>query len=81
VTWWTKKNQTLLNALPASAQRKVIALVAGVGGPHFADAVTATNTFLVEINGLNHTALLPMILRLNHDCHQDVQISSYSTSN
>jgi hypothetical protein len=65
---WPMLNQTMLDSLPAGAQKEVKALAANVGGPDFASSVLATNTFLVEINGVNHIALFPMISRLNHDC-------------
>ena len=65
---WPLLNQTMLDSLPAGAQKEVKALAANVGGPNFASSVLATNTFLVKINGVDHIALFPMISRMNHDC-------------
>lgn len=65
---WPEFNQTLLDSLPINSQKEVKRLAATVGGPDFTSSALSTNQFLVEINNVKHSALLPMVSRLNHDC-------------
>jgi hypothetical protein len=65
---WTRLNHTMINSLPERTQKEVNELAASVGGPDTTSSIVATNAFQVEIGGVKHAALFPMISRMNHDC-------------
>jgi len=69
---YTQINQTLIDVLPDRTQREVLELAASVGPSHVPSSVLATNSFQVEINGVKHAALFPMVSRFNHDCRPNI---------